>query len=30
VSGTVYAGMLGVFAVMPLLVGQDRAARDRP
>jgi hypothetical protein len=30
VSGTVYVGMLGVFAVMPLLVGQDRAARDRP
>jgi hypothetical protein len=29
VSGTVYAGMLGVLAMMPLLVGQGRTARDR-
>jgi hypothetical protein len=30
VSGTVYAGMLGVFAVIPLLVGQYRTSRNRP
>jgi hypothetical protein len=29
VSGTVYAGMLGVLAMMPLLVGQGRTARNR-
>jgi hypothetical protein len=29
VSGSIYAGMLGVFAVMPILVGRNGSARDR-
>ena len=30
VSGTVYYLLLGVFAVMPLLVGTDRPSGSRP
>ena len=29
VSGTVYPGMLGVFAVMPSLVGRDGSSSNR-